>query len=452
MNDLVILGGGPAGYYAAEQAGAAGLDTVLVGKGHLGGVCLNEGCIPSKTILYSAKLLSQARNSAKFGVSADGVRFDLATVMARKNRIIDTLRKAIASTLKKNKVRLIAAEGQVLAKEGGACRVRAGDEVIEARRLLVCTGSEAIRIPVPGADQDFVYTNREILSVDTIPGRLVVVGGGVIGLEIATFFAEVGSSVTVVEMLASVGGPIDTEISGILQKEMEKKGVAFKLNARVTGVGDHSVTYEVEGGRETVAADIVLMSVGRRPVTKGVGLENIGLNCERGAVVTDERSRTNLPNVWAAGDVNGKSMLAHTAYREGDVAVDDMLGKPNSVRYNSIPAVIYTHPEVAVVGYTEKEASGAGYDAASAKLPMSYNGRYLAETEAGRGICKVVVDREYGTLLGVHMIGSACSEMIFGAAAMIEDEMRIKDIRDIVFPHPTVSEILKDTLLHMKLS
>jgi dihydrolipoamide dehydrogenase len=158
-----------------------------------------------------------------------------------------------------------------------------------------------------------------------------------------------------------------------------------------------------------------------------------------------------VPNVWAAGDVNGVSMLAHTAYREGDVCIDTMLGKSNKIRYNSIPAVIYTHPEVATVGYTQEQASEAGYDAVAMKLSMSYNGRYLAETEAGRGICKVVVDRQYGTLLGVHLIGSACSEMIYGAAAMIEDEMRIKDIRDIVFPHPTVSEIIKDTCMHVKL-
>jgi dihydrolipoamide dehydrogenase len=451
MHDLIILGGGPAGYYSAEQAGAAGLDTVLVEKGRLGGVCLNEGCIPSKTILHSSKLYTQARDSAKYGVTTENARFDLATVMSRKRRIVETLRKGIASTLKSRKVTTVAGNGVILPRDGDGFRVQVGDETLEARRLLVCTGSEAIRIPVPGADQDFVYTNREILDVDGIPESLVVVGGGAIGLELATFFAEVGSSVTVVEMLPAVGGPVDAELSTVLLKEMQKKGIGFKLNARVTGIADHGVAYELDGARESVAGDIVLMSVGRRPVTKDFGLENIGVHCERGAVVTDGRGRTNVANVWAAGDVNGRSMLAHTAYREGDVCVDDMLGKPNRVRYNGIPAVIYTHPEVATVGYTESQAAEAGFDAVSVKLPMSYNGRFLAENEAGRGLCKAVVDREHGTVLGVHMIGSTCSEMIYGAAALIEDEMRVRDVKDIVFPHPSVSEILKDTLMHVNL-
>jgi dihydrolipoamide dehydrogenase len=446
MYDLIVLGAGPAGYLAAERAGAAGLNTVLIEKGHLGGVCLNEGCIPSKTLLYSAKLYDQAKHSQSFGVAASNVTFDLSAVMARKERIIDTQRKGIASALKRHRIAVEAGEGTILQKQGQALRVQVNDRTFEGERLLVCAGSEAIRPPIPGGDQPFVYTNREILSVKSIPGSLVVVGGGVIGLEIATFFAEVGSRVTVVELLPAVGGPLDSEIAGILQKEMEKKGIAFKLQAKVSTIGDHAVTYDVNGVQESSAADIVLMSVGRRPVTGAIGLENIGVFVDKGAIRTDERGRTNVPGVWAAGDVNGVSMLAHTAYREAEVCVNDMLGKKDRMRYSSVPAVIYTHPEVATVGLTVAEAEKRGLAVVGAKLPLSYSGRYCAENEGGRGMCKVVVDKKYGTLLGVHMIGGLCSEMIFGAAAMVESELRVEDIKEIVFPHPTVSEIIKDTL------
>ena len=448
MYDLIILGAGPAGYCAAERAAAAGLSTVLIEKSHLGGVCLNEGCIPSKTLLNSAKLYSQARHSQAFGVTASNVTFDLPTVMVRKEKIIAGLRKGIAAMLKKNRVALETGEGTILAKQGEAFCVQVNGRTVEGTRLLVCTGSAAVRPPITGADQPFVHTNREILSIDHIPEQLVVVGGGVIGLEFATFFAEVGSSVTVIELLASIGGPIDAEIALILQRELEKKGIVFKLQAKVTAIGDHQVTYEVDGLSESVKADIALMSVGRRPVTKGIGLEAIGVLVDNGHIATDERGRTSVPGVWAAGDVNGTSMLAHTAYREAEVCVNDILKKSDRMRYGAIPGVIYTHPEVATVGLTLGEAERAGHQAIAEKLPLSYNARYLAENEGGRGMCKVVVDRENGTLLGVHMIGGACSEMIFGAAAMIERELRVSDIKEIVFPHPTVGEIIKDTLWH----
>jgi len=272
------------------------------------------------------------------------------------------------------------------------------------------------------------------------------VGAGVIGLELATFFAEVGSAVTVVELLGSIGGSMDGEIAAILQKELEKKGIVFHLQAKVIAIGDEGVTYEKDGRTETAAADIVLLSVGRRPVTKGIGLENLSVYLEKGAIKTDERGRTNVPGVWAAGDVNGTSMLAHTAYREAEVCIGDMLGKNDRMRYNAVASVVYTHPEAASVGLTLAQAQEAGYPAQEKKLPLSFSGRYLAENDGGRGICKVVIDTRYGTILGVHMIGDPCSEIIFGAALMIENELRVGDVNELVFPHPTVGEIVKETL------
>lgn len=446
IHDLIVLGAGPAGYLAAERAGAAGLKTVLIEKNALGGVCLNEGCIPSKALLNSSKLYSQARHSQSYGITASNVTFDIATAMARKEKIVDTLRKGVGTTLKKQHVTVETGDGEILSGGGGAFRVRVNGRDVEGRRLLVCTGSEAVSLPVSGADREFVYTNREILSIDFIPKHLVVVGGGVIGLEIASFFAELGSTVTVVEILPSIGGPIDPEIAGILQKELEKKGIVFNLQAKVTAIGDHAVSFETDGKTRTVKADIVLVSVGRKPVIKGFGLENIGVYVENGAIKTDERGRTNIPAVWAAGDVNGISMLAHTAYREAEVCVNDMLDKKDRMRYDAVPAVIYTHPEVAAAGLNQADAEKRGLEVEVAKLPLSFSGRYLAETDGERGMCKVVIDKQYKRLLGVHLIGGMSSEMIFGAAAMIEQELRVDEIKKIVFPHPTVSEIIKDTL------
>lgn len=448
MYDLIILGGGPAGYMAAERAGSAGLSTVLIEKKHLGGVCLNEGCIPSKTILHSSKLYSQALHSQAFGVTVSNVTFDLATVMNRKNKIIDTLRKGIASTLKKSQVTIESGEGIILPRRAETFCIQVNGKVIEGKRLLIATGSEAIHPPIPGAEQNFVYTNKEILSVNFIPNELVVVGGGVIGLELATFFAEIGSKVTIIELLSTIGGPIDSEIASILQKELEKKGIVFKLKAKVTSIGDHLVGFETDAGGESVRADIVLMSVGRRAVTRNIGIENLNLYMEKGAIRTDMHGRTNIPGVWAAGDVNGTSMLAHTAYREAEVCINDMLNKKDQMRYNAIPGVIYTHPEVATVGLTLAEAERTGLKAKEEKLPLSYSGRYLAENESGKCICKVVVDAQYGTVLGLHMIGGTCSEMIFGASMMIENQLRINDVKEIVFPHPSVCEVIKDTLWH----
>jgi dihydrolipoamide dehydrogenase len=451
MFDLIVLGGGPAGYHGAAQAGLAGFSTLLIEKSHLGGVCLNEGCIPSKTLLYSSKLFSQAKISRAYGVSASDVMFDFPAVMARKQKIIEMHRRGIAGTMKQNNVTVETAIGHLLPKTD-VFNVQANDKVFQGKRLLICTGADAVRLPVAGSDKPFVKTNKEILSLDSIPKNLVVVGAGAIGLELAVFFAEIGSTVTVIELMPFIGGLLDNEIGLAVKRELEKINIRFLLQARITEIGDHAVTISSVGAQSaptTIAADMVLMSVGRRPVTKGFGLENLNVKIDNNAIATDENGRTNVDGVWAAGDVNGRSMLAHVAYREADVCVDDMMGKKSRVDYDAVPQVMYTHPEVASVGLTPEEAQKRGIDVFVAKLPMSYNGRYGAENESGRGICKAVVNKADRTLLGVHMIGGACSEMIFGAALMVSRKMIVSDIDAMVFPHPTVSEIIKDAVLQI---
>ena len=295
----------------------------------------------------------------------------------------------------------------------------------------------------------YVMTNREILDLREPPAEMIVIGGGVIGLEMACYYSTVGSHVTVIEMLDHIAGPTDTEISGILMKNYQKLGIDFKLGCKVTAVKDGKVCYEENGKPAEVAADKVLCSIGRRAVTEGFGLEKLGVYVDRG-IKTDEQMRTNVAGVYAAGDVNGVSMLAHTAYREGEVAVNTILGKKDRMRYNAIPSVIYTNPEVGAVGETEASAKAKGLDVEVVKLPMVYSGRYLAENEGGNGIVKVVVDKKYHRVLGVHMIANYAAEIIYGAALMIETEMCIDNLKEIVFPHPTVCEVIREALFDVK--
>ncbi len=448
--DLIVLGGGPAGYNAAERAGKAGLKTVVIEKRALGGVCLNEGCIPSKSLLYSGKIFDYAHHGDLYGVTVTGASIDQKKVIERKNRVVKTLVSGIGSKMKKAKVKVVDAEGYIEGRDENGFNVKAGGEVYTGKQMLIATGSMPVVPPIPGLRENletgFVMTNREILDLTEIPGELVVIGGGVIGLEMASYFNSVGSHVTVIEMLDHIAGPTDKGISKILLGNYTKKGVDFKLGCKVTAVGDGKVTFEEDGKTQSVKADKVLCSIGRRAVTQGYGLENLNVALDRGAIITDEFMKTNVAGLYAAGDVNGKIMLAHTAYREGEVAVNNILGKRDRMRYNAIPSVIYTNPEVGSVGETEESAKAKGLDVEVKTVSMLYSGRYLAENEGGDGICKLIVDKKYDRLIGVHMIANYASEIIYGAAMMIETEMKLDNIKEVVFPHPTVCEVIREAL------
>lgn len=449
--DLIVLGGGPAGYLAGERAGHAGLKTLVIEKRALGGVCLNEGCVPSKSLLYSAKIFDYANgHGEKYGVTAKDAKIDQKKVIARKNKVVSTLVGGVGMQLKKNHVDVVMGFGEILGKTSDGFKLKVDNEEYLGRKLLIATGSEAVLPPIPGLmeayESGFGLTNREVLDLEEIPKEFVVIGGGVIGLEMASYFNSVGSHVTVIDMLDHIAGNTDREISEILKKNYEKKGVTFKLSCKVTKIGKDSVEYEENGVKNTVKADKVLFSIGRRPVTKGFGLENLNVEMDRAAIKTDSEGRTNISGLYAAGDVNGILMLAHTAYRESEVAINNITGKKDIMRYTAIPSVIYTNPEVASVGYTEEDAKKAGFNVKTNKASMMFSGRYVAENEGGDGICKLVIDKDNDRLLGVHMIGNYSSEIIYGAAMMIETEMKIDDIKELVFPHPTVCEIIREAL------
>ena len=448
MYDLIIIGGGPAGYVAAERAGHKGLKVLLFEKKSMGGVCLNEGCIPTKTLLYSAKTYENALHGDKYGISAENVSFDFGKIVARKNKVVRKLVAGVEGKMKMHHVTVIKGEAMIVGRSPKGVEVRCGGERYLGGNLLICTGSEAFVPPIPGLAEagDVILTNREILDLKEQPKSLVIIGGGVIGMEFASFYNSLGTSVTVIEMLPEILGQNDFEISAMLRDNYSKRGITFNLNAKVVKVEGNKVHFEKDGQTQIIEGDKILVSVGRRPITKGFGLENLNVELFKGGIKVDEKMRTNVPNVYAAGDVTGFSLLAHTASREGEVVVNNLLGRADKMRYNAIPGVVYTNPEVSGVGETEESAKAKGLDFKIAKLPMAYAGRFVAENEGGSGLCKVLIGAKHGEIIGVHMIGNPSSEMIYGACMAIEQEMTLAEMEEVVFPHPTVSEIFKETI------
>ncbi len=452
MFDIAIIGGGPGGYVAAEKAGKNGLSTILFEKKDLGGVCLNEGCIPTKTLLYSAKLYDHTRGSEKYGIRAEGVELDYKKMTDRKTKVIRKLVAGVGLRMKNAGVQVVKAEALIEGRtEEGLIRISAAGESYEAKNLLICTGSESFIPPIPGLDlqaNDAIVTNRELLAMKEAPSSLVVIGGGVIGMEFASLYNSIGIEVHVVEMLPEILGALDKEISAMLRTRYTKKGVHFHLSCKVTGIEGHRVTFvDTEGAEHVVEGDKILVSVGRRPNTQGLGLDTLRVALERGAVKVDDHMRTNAEGVYAAGDITGFSLLAHTASREAEVVINNLCGHDDTMRYDAIPGIVYTNPEVAGVGLTEEEAQKRGIEYTCHKLPMAYSGRFVAENEGGEGVCKVITDKESGRVLGVHMLGNPCSEIISSACIAIEQGMSICELERVVFPHPTVAEIIKETVL-----
>lgn len=449
MYDLAIIGGGPAGYVAAENAGAKGLKVILFEKKELGGVCLNEGCIPTKTLLYSAKMYDHAQGGKKYGITAENVTYDFKKIADRKTKVVRKLVAGIKMKMEHNNVEVVRSEAYI--KEGNAQSILIASDGNEyqAKNLLICTGSEAFVPPIPGVqDNDAILTNREILSLTTAPESLVIIGGGVIGMEFASFYNSLGTPVTVIEMLPEILGGLDKEISEMLRATYTKRGVKFNLGCKVTAIEGHTVHYtDPEGNAHSVDGDKILMSVGRRPVLAGFGLENIPVDVERGIKV-NEKMQTTMPNVYAAGDVTGFSLLAHTASREGEVAVNNILGTDDTMQYNAIPGIVYTNPEVSSVGLTEEQAQAQGIEYRINKIPMTYAGRFVAENEGVTGLCKLLVSGD-NKILGAHILGNTSSEFICAICMAITNNLSVEDIRHTVFPHPTACEIIKESIFEI---
>ena len=441
--DLAIIGGGPAGYTAAERAAQGGLNVVLFEKKALGGVCLNEGCIPTKALLYSAKLYQQALSGAKYGIAAEHVAFDYAKICARKTKVVRKLAAGIRAKLQQ----VTVVQGEASVKNADEIvEIDCGGQLYEAERLLICSGSETALPPIKGIELGHFWTSREALQATEVPESIAIVGGGVIGMEFAGLFSAFGSKVTMVEMASEILPGIDAEIAALLRAEYEKRGVAFHLGARVLELQPQMVKFADENGENELAAQQILLCVGRRPNVQNLGLEPLCLEHFRNGLKVDEQMRTSHPRIYAAGDVTGFSMLAHTAVREAEVAVNHILGIPDAMTYDAVPGVVYTNPEVAGVGVTEAALQSAGAVYSVKKLPMTYSGRFVAENEGGNGLCKLIFDAE-NRLKGAHLIGNPASELVATAALAIEQKLTVDVLAKLIFPHPSVGEILKETLL-----
>lgn len=441
---VAIIGGGPAGYTAAERAGKAGLSVVLFEKNSVGGVCLNEGCIPTKTLLYASKLYDSCVHARKYNVSAGEVSFDLPKMIARKSKVVRKLVLGVKAKLTGANVTLVNGEAFIV----DAHTVHCAGEIYECENLILCTGSQTVIPPIPGIEKVGYWTHRDALDNKEIPRSLAIIGGGVIGMEFASFFSDLGVKVTVIEMMDEILNGIDREIASMLRADYAKRGVDFKLGAKVVRLEQNETGMQVyyqTGAEETrFEAEKLLLSVGRRPVTQGFGLENLSLAyTERKCIKVNAQLQTSVLGVYACGDLNGVSLLAHTAVKEAEIAVDTILGKSVGMSYRAIPGVVYTHPEVASVGKTEEMLQKQVITYRAVKFPMTYSGRFVAENEGVNGMMKVLVD-EHNKVLGVHLLGNPASELIVLGGIMVEDELDLEAFRRYVFPHPTVGELFRD--------
>ena len=441
---LAIIGGGPAGYTAAEKASKAGKDVVLFEQNAVGGTCLNVGCIPTKSLLYGAKQYYNATHAQKYGVTAENVSFDFAAMQKRKTIVVRKLVAGIKQRLNNEHCTLVNGFAKVISRQDSVVSIECNDQIFEAENLMICTGSTNFVPPIPGIkDNEHVWDSTDALAAAELPKSIIIVGGGVIGMEFATLYHELGIPVTVIEALPSILPNLDPEVVAVLAEKYKKVGINILTETRVESIDGGKVT---ANGVE-YEAEKILVSVGRRANLLGLeALNDIELN--RGAIVIDDFCKTNLPNVYACGDVTGKIMLAHVAARQAEVAVGRMLKviPLQRIAYNAIPSVVYTNPEIASVGITEAQAKSMSIPVEVRKLPMTFSGRFMAENEGETGLCKMIIDAKNHSVLGVHMIGNPCSEFVSAASFAVRMGYTTAEFRQVVFPHPTVSEILHEIL------
>ncbi|HSO69095.1 MAG TPA: dihydrolipoyl dehydrogenase [Arachnia sp.] len=444
--DVIVLGGGPGGYISAERLGHAGKKVLLIEADALGGTCLNVGCIPTKALLNAAKTYEHAKHGTQLGIHTSDISVDWTELQKWKAQTVTTLVKGVGFAEKKAGVTVVKGYGTF----DGPGKVTVDGTTHTADHVILATGSVPVMPPIPGAkDNPHVVDSTGMLAVESIPPRLAVIGGGVIGLEFASLFATLGSEVTVVEMLPEIVPFMDAELAPMLRKALNN--VNFKLSCKVTAIDGGSVKYTTAAGAdEAVEADVVLMAVGRRPAVQGWGAETSGLEVSGKGVVVDDRMRTNLPNVWAIGDVTGRSLLAHAAYRMGEIAAANILDpeahrRGEVMRWSTIPWAVYSIPEAAGIGLTEAQAKAQGGNVQTVTVPGAMSGRFVAENGVkAPGAAKLVYDGDTLQVLGVHVVGSYASEMMWGASVVLETELNITDLRQVVFPHPTVSELIRE--------
>lgn len=444
--DVVVLGGGPGGYVAAIKAAQSGKKTAIIEKGNFGGTCLNVGCIPTKAMVKTVNLYEEIQQASLFGI--DGIDNKLVTVsmeklQMRKNAVVRQLVGGVNGLLKGNKVTVINGTGKFV----DIHTVRTADTTVTAEYVIIATGSEPFMpdfIEYEGNTK--IITSTEALSLTRIPGSMNIIGGGVIGIEFAYIYSHLGCKVTVVELMEDILPMVDSEVSKLARKALEGAGVIFHTGARVKKVQDTSVIFEKDGKEQSVQSELTLMAVGRTPYTNGLNADGIGIVFDRNAIRTDAHMRTNVSNIFAIGDVNGTSMLAHTASHEGIVAVATIMGESMEMSYDYIPACIYMEPEIASIGLTEAQAREKYEKIKIGKFPMAANGKSVIEGEKS-GVMKVILDEEYGEILGVHLFAVHATDMIAEISVAMNLEATAEEVIHAIHPHPTISEAIGEAFM-----
>ncbi|MDR0402765.1 MAG: dihydrolipoyl dehydrogenase [Treponema sp.] len=459
--DVAVIGGGPGGYVAAIRCAQLGKKTVLVENRDLGGTCLNRGCIPTKTLLHTAELYDEIRGHGKeLGLAADGLAVDYAALAARKDAVVARLRRGIEGLVRGRKISLVKGSavftgpGTLAVTDAGVAGGRPRESAAEyaAADIIIAAGCEPSSIPVPGAELPFVLNSDAVLSLAKAPESAVIIGGGVIGVEFATLFNALGKKITIIEMLPKILTGMDDSVCAAMTKTLTKRGVEIHTGAKLLEIAEKPGTggkaaalcrYEEGGAKKEAFGDMVIMAVGRRPVTKALALEAAGIACERGFINVDERMATGVPGVWAIGDVTGKVQLAHVASAQALVAAANIAGENAKMRYDIIPACVYTNPEIASVGLTEEAAKAAGLPLKIGAFPAAANGRSMI-MNVNDGFVKIITHAETGEILGAHIMAPRATDMIGEIAALMKAEGTVEELAATIHAHPTVSEMIME--------
>ena len=435
-SDLIIIGSGPGGYRAAEHAASLGITVTIIEESQLGGTCLNCGCIPTKTLARNAEILDTLAKADTFGLSQLSFTLDFNRVMERKNQVVETLRNGVATLLSAPGITVVQGTGRFTSNR----TVMVGDEEYSATNIIIATGSKPKMLPIPGIDNKKVVTSTELLNINEVPRRLCIVGAGVIGMEFASIFNSLGSEVTVVEYLKECLPALDSDIAKRLRQSIAKKGVNFIMQAGVQAITDEGVAYERKGKPGVVEADVILMATGRAPRTEGLCLDAINIATNKSGIITDDDMQTNVKGIYAIGDVNGRTMLAHAATYQGLHVVNKIVGREDNIRLDIIPAAVFTHPEAASVGLTEDSCKAQGIEYKIKKGYYRANGKALAMDEPD-GMVKLIIGSD-DKIIGCHLYGAHSADLVQEVSALMAMDATASRLADLVHVHPTLNEIL----------
>ena len=449
--EVVVIGGGSAGYVAAIRAAQLKGKVILIEKDKLGGVCLNVGCIPTKTLVQSVELLSVMKRAKQFGLKVENFAPDLAQIMERKRRVVDQLVRGVGYLIKKNKVNLIKGRATIADCSRVIVEGEEGNYEVKAKNIIIATGSSPATLPLEKIDDEDILTSTEALDLRKIPKSLLIIGGGVIGLEFAHIYTGLGSKISIVEMLPRILPGEDKEISERLKHILTRKGISIFTSSTVKsierGKDNYTAWIRTTDGEKEIPFEKVLVCIGRVPNSKGIGLEKLGVEVdEKGWIKVTPQMQTNIPNVYAAGDVIGGYCLAHVAYKEGEIAAENAMGQPSKISYRAVPRFVCSSPEVASVGLSEEEAHQKGYSIKVGRFPFMGNGKALILGER-EGFVKVICDVESEEILGVHILSSQATNLIAEGALAINLECTLNEVIDTIHPHPTLSEALREACL-----